>query len=316
MKLVTGCRRDDEEFDMKVAVVGAGGAGGYFAGRWCEAGLDVTLIARGAHLDAMREHGLQLLSPRGDITVHPTIDNDPAALAAADVVMFATKTWQLEEAAAHAAPHLRADCVVFGVQNGVGSPEALARFVNPANVLGGTCRIISLIERPGVIRHIGVDPTILVGEVDGGLSDRVRELSDGLTFADKAAVVGSPDVVGELWKKLLLFAPVSGVGSVTESAIGVFRADPEGRRLLEHGVAEVATVARALGVVLDENVVENTLAFIDTMPPDGTTSLQRDFAANLPTELEALSGEISRRGKELGVPTPTHDLIANTLRAR
>jgi len=298
---------------MSVAVVGAGGAGGYFAARWCEAGLDVTVIARGAHLQAMRRDGLRVLSPRGDVTVHPRVDGDPAALRSAELVLFATKTWQLEQAAADAAPHLGPGCAVCGVQNGVSSTEELASFVAPENVLGATCRIISLVEEPGVIRHVGVDPTILVGEVAGGLSERVQRLSSALTCGEKVAVVGSPEIVVEVWKKMLFFAPVSGVGSLTGTPIGAFRADPEGRRLLRAGIAEVAAVAGALGVVLEEDAVTRTLAFVDTLPADGTSSTQRDFAAGRRTELQALSGEISRLGSKLGVPTPTHDLIVRSL---
>lgn len=299
--------------DLRIAVVGAGGAGGYFAARWCEAGLDVAVIARGPHLQAMRDNGLRLLSPRGDATVRPKVVCEPAAVASANFVLFATKTWQLEEAVAGAAPHLAPGCVVCGVQNGVGSAAELARFVAASNVLAATCRIISLIEEPGVIRHVGVDPTILIGEVGSGISDRVSQLSSVLTCGDKLAVEASPDIVAELWKKLLFLAPVSGVGTLTGSPIGAVRADPKGRGLLRAGIAEVAAVAAALGVAREEDAVERTLAFVDSLPAGGTSSMQRDFEAGRPTELEALSGAISRLGGELGVATPTHDLIVRSL---
>jgi len=301
---------------MKIAVVGPGGAGGYFAARWCAAGLDVTLIARGAHLEAIRGDGLRVLSPRGDVTVRPRVESDPAALAAADFVLFATKTWQLAAAAAAAAPLLAANCLVCGVQNGVGSAAELARSVGDDNVLGATCRIISFIEEPGVIRHVGIDPTILIGERDGGLSARVEQLAAALSCGERLGVVASPDIRAEIWKKMLFFAPLSGVGSLTGMPIGEFRADPKGRDLLVAAIAEVAAVARALGVSLPPDAAESALAFIDTIPADGTSSMQRDFAAGRPTELEALSGELSRKGRELGVPTPTHDLICATLRPR
>lgn len=302
--------------DPTIGIVGAGGAGGYFAARWCEAGLDVTVIARGAHLEAMRRDGLRLSSPSGDASVRPRLASDPAALATADFVLFATKTWQLGEAAAAAAPHLRADCLVCGVQNGVGSAAELARRIGGAHALGATCRIISFIDAPGIIRHVGVDPTILIGELHGGASTRVAELGATLSCGDRLAIVGSDDIVAEIWEKMLFFAPVSGVGSLTGVPIGEFRADPEGRDLLIAAIAEVAAVARAEGVALPQDASERALAFIDTIPGDGTSSMQRDFAAGRPTELDALSGEVSRRGRKLGVPTPTHDLIFDTLLPR
>jgi len=301
---------------MHIGIVGAGGAGGYFAARWFEAGIEVTLIARGRHLDAMKASGLRLVSPLGDAIARPALSRDPAALAAADVVVFATKSWQLDEAVASAAPFLKMDAVVFGIQNGVGSVNQLAGAVGAKNVLGATCRIISLVERPGVVRHVGVDPIIFIGEAEGQLSARVRDLGAALSIGRKLTVEASSDIVHALWEKLLLFAPVSGVGSVTGTSIGTFRADAEGRRLLTAAIAEVAAVAKALGIDLGENAVQRSLDFIETVPPDGTSSMHRDFEAGRRTELEALSGAVSRLGVGLGVPTPTHDFIVESLMPR
>lgn len=298
---------------MRIGVVGAGGAGGYFAARWCEAGLDVAVVARGAHLDAIGREGLRLRSPFGDVTTRPRAGEDPAVLGSADFVMFATKTWQLEAAAAAVAPHLAPTALVCGVQNGVDSIETLSRLVGASRVLGATCRIISFIERPGVIRHVGAEPTILVGEPGGGLSDRVRGVAETLSLGRHATVTASPNIDADLWRKMLFFAPLSGVGSVTRSPIGAFRNDPEGRRLLESGMAEVAAVATALEVDLGDDAIRHTLEFIDGLPPDGTSSLQRDIEAGRPNELEALSGAVSRLGSEVGVPTPTHDEIVRSL---
>jgi len=301
---------------MKVGIVGAGGTGGYFAARWWEAGLKVTLIGRGAHLDAMRASGLTLTSPLGDVVATPALDDDPSALADADVVVFTTKTWQLDDAAAAAAPHLKSDVVVFGVQNGVGSIEQLGAAAGPARVLGATCRIISLMDGPGVIRHVGVDPTIVIGEPGGGVSERVRRISAALSVGRKLTVEAAPDVMRALWEKLLFFAPVSGLGSVTGTTIGTFRSDPEGRRMLRAAISEVAAVAQAQGIDLGKDAVDRAIAFVDTVPAEGTTSMHRDFEAGRRTELDALSGAVSRLGASLGVPTPTHDFIARSLMPR
>lgn len=301
---------------MKVGVVGAGGAGGYFAGRWWEAGIDVTLIARGQHLEATRRDGLRLVSPLGDVEARPTVAADPSALADADFVLFATKSWQLEEAVAAAVPHLRTDVVVCGVQNGLASIELLARTVPQRNVLGATCRIISRIVEPGVILHIGVDPTIFIGEVAGQHSERVTRLATLLDLGTRLSVLESLDIAADLWGKFLLAAPVSGIGAMTGMSIGAFRKDPETRALLEAGIDEVVSVGRARGIDFGADAVARALRFVDTLPADGTSSMHRDFEAGRRTELDVLSGMVSAMGAELSIPTPTHDLITRSLLPR
>ena len=298
---------------MKLGVVGAGGAGGYFATRWCEAGLDVTLLARGRHYRAVARDGLRLRSPLGDAHVHPRTESDPAALEAVDLVVFATKSWQLPEAVSAVAPHLGSNTMAFGLQNGIGSAEVLSRHISVENVLGATCRIFSFIEEPGVIHHAGMEPMILFGELHGGVSDRARRLESRLDVGPTLRVIASHEVNVELWRKLLFFAPISGVGSLTRSPIGVLRSVSESRTVLELAVREVAAVARAKGIPLEEDASERALAFIDTLPEDGTSSMHRDFEAGRPTELEALSGAVARLGRDLGVPTPTHDFIYSSL---
>lgn len=293
---------------MKVGVLGAGGAGGYFAARWAESGLEVALVARGPHLEVIRERGLRVASPRGDVTVSVEASDDPAVLAGSDVVVVATKTWQLPDAVSAARAHL-GESVVFGLQNGVESPEVLGDLHRPDRVLGATCRIISFVEGPGRIRHLGVAPTIVLGELDGRDSARARELASRLDVPDRAAVSVSDHIVVDLWRKFLFFAPVSGVGSVTRSPIGSFRGPPPTRRLLEAAIREVAAVGARLDVPLGDVDVDSALDFIDRLPADGTSSMQRDFAEGRRTELEALSGYLSRAGKRLDVPTPAHDFI-------
>lgn len=294
---------------VTVGVVGAGGAGAYFAGRWAEAGLDVTLLARGRQLDAIAADGLRLSSPQGDATVELKATGDPSALGRCEVLLFATKTWQLEEAARTVAAAIDSSPVVFGVQNGVESVDVLSRSFARENVLGGTCRIISMVDSPGVIRHVGIDPTIVVGESGGGASDRVERLATALGLGPQLSVVASSDVVLELWKKFLFFAPVSAVGSVTRATIGELRSVAETRVLLHEAMAEVFELGRKLGVDFDHDTVTQTASFVDSLPPNGTSSMQRDFEAGKRTELESLPGYVTRLGRELGVPTPVHDLL-------
>lgn len=298
---------------MRIGLVGAGGAGGYFAARWVEAGRDVVLIARGAHLERIRSDGLRLRSPLGDATVSVRASDDMAALGSADLVVFATKTWQLQAALDAAGPHVPPGAPVFGLQNGVEAPELMRRVRPPEDVLAGTCRLISYVEEPGVIRHVGVSPMLTFGETSAGVSDRARRIQRVLDVPDVVSATASDDALAELWTKFLFFAPLSGIGALTRCEIGRFRAVPETRRMLEAAVREVAEVGRAAGVALGPDAVARTLEYIDRLPPEGTTSMQRDFEAGRRTELEALSGFVSRRGSELGVPTPTHDLVRAAL---
>ncbi len=298
---------------MKIGIIGAGGAGGYFAGRWAEAGLDVTLIARGEHLEAMHKHGLTIISLFGDAHIRIPVDSDPSTLASADIVLYATKTWQLAEAIQSSSPHIGPDTLVFGIQNGVESIDVLRSTFPERNVLGATCRIISFIDKPGVIRHVGVEPEILIGEPGGGDSERVQQLASTLSIGQKLSVILSPNIILELWKKFLFFAPVSGIGSVTRCTIGEFRAVEQTRELLAAALHEIVAVARAANIMLKPETADRVLDFIDTLPTDGTSSMQRDFSDGRRTELEALSGHVSKLGKTLKVATPVHDFIYQSL---
>lgn len=271
------------------------------------------VLARGDHLEAIRSTGLTLHSPLGDGTVHLPATDDPSTLHSCDLVVFATKTWQLPEAFARAQPHLRAATMVMGLQNGVESIDLFARSHRRESVLGGTCRIISYVESPGVIRHEGVDPTITFGEPAGGLSERAEEVRDTLHVADRVWAVLAPDIVGALWRKFIPFAAISGVGSVERLTIGRVLEDPRTRALVQSAISEATSVAQAQGVALGPEDEDEAFAFLDSVPYEGTSSMHRDFEAGRRTELEALSGYLSRRGRELGTPTPTHDLIYEAL---
>ena len=298
---------------IRIGVVGAGGVGGYFAHRWAEAGLDVTALARGRHLKAIQDRGLTILSPLGDSTVSLHATDDPSALASADLILFATKTWQLPAALSEMGKSLGGSGLVMGLQNGVESTDVLSEAVGPERVLGGTCRILSFVEEPGVIRHLGVQPTITFGEPAGGISTRVRELGDLLGVEGKTDLVSSDDIQRDLWRKFLFFSAVSGVSAVKRGTIGDLRSHPDTRSLLRSAVHETAAIGRALGIALEAGAEEEALSFLDRVPADGTSSMQRDFEGGRRSELDALSGYVSRRGRELGIATPTHDSIYDTL---
>lgn len=294
---------------MTIAIIGAGGVGGYFGARWAAAGHDVTLIARGDHLEAIRARGVRLVSPAGDAVVPVLAVEDTSGIGQVDAVLVATKTWQLPDAAGHLRALVGQDTVVFGAQNGVEAPDQLAAVVGRERVLGGTCRIIAFIAEPGVIKHVGVEPTLLVGEPDGGDSGRVRALEAALDLGPAARLIASADIRAEVWRKFLFFAPMSGVGAVTRATVGAIREQTETRTMLRAAFDEVYAVSVAAGIGLPEGVVDTIDAFVDTLPHDGTSSLQRDFDAGRRTELDALAGAMTRLGRKHRVPTPVHDLL-------
>ncbi len=302
---------------MTILVVGAGGAGGYFAARWAEAGLDVAVLARGATLDAIRASGMHLRTPTGDVRVPLRAVEHAREAGDLDLVVFATKTWQLPDAIAQVASAVTNRTMVLGLQNGVDSVAVLTEQLPQAIVLGGTCRIMSKIEAPGVIRHMGIEPTITIGEPGGGASERTAQLAARLSVGPANAPYvradASDDVQVAIWRKFLFFAPVSSVGSVTRAPVSLFRSLAQSRALLESAMQEVYAVARAHHVALRQESVAQTLAFVDGLPDGATSSTQRDVIAGRASELEALSGAVVRLGKSGGVPTPVFNVLYGAL---
>ncbi len=294
---------------MKIAIIGAGGVGGYFAARWSQAGHDVQLLARGAHLNAIRARGLRVESPAGNAQVNVNTTSDAGELAPADLVVVATKTWQLPSILPAVEAATGPDAVAVGLQNGVEAADVLAEAVGRERVLAGTCRIFSYVAEPGLIRHVGVDPSITFGELGGGLSDRARAIEDSLKDTAGVSIRASADIQADLWRKFLFFAPTSGWGSVTRAPAGAIRTVPEVRTVLEAGVREVRDVAVGLGIRLEEDAVERALAFIDRLPPEARSSMHRDFEAGRRTELEAICGAVVRLGRKAGVDTPVHGFL-------
>jgi 2-dehydropantoate 2-reductase len=298
---------------MKIAVIGAGGIGGYFGGRLAAAGHEVGFVARGAHLEALRRDGLTVRSVNGDFTVAPArATDDPHELGAADVVMFAVKTWQLEQATALLAPLMGSGTAVLTTQNGVEAPQLVADVVGREAVLPGLAKIFASIEEPGVIRHVGGPASLAFAEWDDSPSDRVERLRTALAEAGVTATVPE-SVWTELWAKFLFVVPFGGLGAVTDAPIGVLRSQPGTRRLLEDAMREIRDVGHALGVKLPGDIVESTMAFVDQQPPEGRSSLQRDLLSGRPSELDAWNGAVARLGSGVGVATPIHALLYEVL---
>lgn len=293
---------------MKIAVYGAGGVGGYFGARLSQAGRDVVFIARGKQLKAIVENGLRVDSVLGDFVVHPQAVEDPASVGAVDLVLTAVKAWQVPEIAETMRPLVGTQCAIIPLENGVEAPDQLATVLGKQHVLGGFCRISSEVVAPGHIRHPGVEPVIVFGELDNRKSERLEPIRQALDVPGMKVQV-PPDIRAAMWEKFLFITAVSGLGAVARAPIGVLRTLPETRQLLIRAMEEVMAVAKASGIQMREDIVDRTMKGIDTLNPAVTSSMQRDIAAGLPSELEEQNGTIARLSKQTGTPAPVQSFL-------
>jgi 2-dehydropantoate 2-reductase len=294
---------------LKIIIMGAGGVGGYYGGLLAHAGHDVTFVARGAHLEAMRSNGLHIKSVHGDLHLKPVqATDDPAEAGGADWILVCVKTRDTDHAAEMLRPLVGPQTIVTSLQNGIDAAERIGAVVGMEHVVGGATWISSAVEAPGVIRQVSAFRRVVLGELDGTLTQRTQTLVHTLAETGVAAEL-APDIRQVLWTKFLFIAVISGVGSLTRLPIGAYRGMPETRALLVSLMHEVQAVARADGVTLAPDVVESTLALIDGAAADIVPSMQRDVMAGSPSELESLIGVMGRKGRELGVPTPAADVV-------
>ncbi|MDE2751617.1 MAG: 2-dehydropantoate 2-reductase [Gemmatimonadota bacterium] len=294
---------------MRIAIYGAGGVGGYYGGVLARAGYDVSLLARGAHLEAIRSSGLSVRSPGGDFVVRPAAaTDDPAKIGPVDAVIVAVKSMHLAAVCGGIAPLLGADTLVVPMLNGVDAHEALLPAVGRSRMGKGLTRIISEVVAPGQIRHVGVEPYVALAEWDGSRTRRVDSLVAALRDAGVDAEV-PPDIDAAIWLKFLFVCSVGGVCGACRMPLGPVRTLPESRALLRRAMEEIAAVAAAHGVSLQDDAVAFAMNTVDTFPAEGTSSLQRDIAAGVPSELDAWTGAAVRLGATAGVATPVHSFI-------
>ena len=294
---------------MRIAIYGAGGVGGYYGGVLARAGHDVSLLARGAHLEAIRSSGLGVRSPGGDFVVRPAAaTDDPAEIGPVDAVIVAVKSMHLAAVCGGIAPLLGADTLVVPMLNGVDAHEALLPAVGRSRMGKGLTRIISEVVAPGQIRHVGVEPYVALAEWDGSRTRRVDSLVAAFRDAGVDAEV-PPDIDAAIWLKFLFVCSVGGVCGACRMPLGPVRTLPESRALLRRAMEEIASVAAAHGVSLQDDAVAFAMNTVDTFPAEGTSSLQRDIAAGVPSELDAWTGAAVRLGATVGVATPVHSFI-------
>lgn len=305
---------------MNITVIGTGGVGGYFGGRLAQAGNNVTFIARGKHLEALKNNGLTVNSIKGDFIVKPAkASNTYHSVANADLVLVCTKAWQVKEIAQKIAPALNPEAMVLPLQNGILAVDELAHFIPKQQIISGLCKIFSMIESPGVILHKSIDPAIVFGETDNSKTERTEWLYK--TF-EKAGItnVWADDIQSELWKKFLMISS-SALLALTNTTYGELRSIPETRQLLEELYTEIYQVGKAAGVQLPDDIVAKTMKAVDKFPPSSTSSLTRDIWDGKPSEIDYQNGTVVKLGNKLNIATPVNrfvyfSLIPSEMKAR
>ena len=299
---------------MRIAVMGTGGMGGYYGGLLAATGQEVTFIARGAHLDAIRTNGLRVIGPRGDVHIDPAqATDDPGTVAPVDVVLFCVKLYDAETAAEAIKPMLKPGTMVISLMNGVDGPERIEKVTGPGHALGGAAYASAKIDKPGVVSYRSAMSKLVYGELDGTRSERA------VAFADACAATGfdvelSTDIQATLWQKFVLLATNAALTTITrQPAAGVY-GDPELKALAADLMREVMAVGRAKGITIPDETLDHSIALTETFPPDMYASMYHDLAAGKPLEVGSFSGLITRLGRDLGVPTPCHRTIYACLR--
>ena len=299
---------------MRIAVMAAGAVGGYFGGRLAAAGHDVSFIARGAQLEAIRKNGLRIESPHGNLHLKDArATSDPKEIGPVDVVLFAVKLWDTEIAAEAAKPLVGPQTRVITLQNGVDSVERVAPILGAEQVIGGAAFIASVIGSPGVISHTSQFAKMLCGRVDGRLDTQVTAFAAAAKDAG-IDITHVADIDRERWQKFIFLIALSGATGATRMPLGAILADPDTRAFFHRLMEEVTALARAKGVTIDPGFVDDRMKFADAAPPGMKASLLHDLERGNRIEVDWLAGKVVALGRELGVPTPANDAVYAVLK--
>jgi 2-dehydropantoate 2-reductase len=291
---------------MRIAVIGTGGVGGSFGAALAHAGADVTFVARGAHLLAMRENGLQVEGGRGDTVARPVrATDDIASIGVVDIVLFCVKLWDVEAVGGQLRPLLGPDTAVIPLQNGVDAAQRLVTILGPRAVMNGTVAVIATIDRPGVIRQTGKMMSLTFGEMDGRITPRAEQFH---AFCERADfdVVLSDNIAVPLWVKFITLTAMSGCTALTRLPIGNLRDDPEIFAWFESVMCETEAVGRAEGVALPADIVDRLIALARSLPPEARASMAVDLSRGNRLELPWLAGKVVELGRKHGIPTPSN----------
>ena len=301
---------------MRILIMGSGGVGGYYGGMLASAGNEVTFVARGAHLAALEERGLELRTQGRTIRIDPArATDDPASVADVELALFTVKTYDTEAAARALAPAVGPSTSVLTLQNGIDSVDTLSGILGPERVLAGVTFVASGVVEPGVVAENGFSRQIVVAEPAGGQSDRVARIAETFRAADLDVRVRD-DGRQAIWEKFALLAPHASVSAAVGLPIGQIFSVAEAVALYRTLIREFVAVATASGVALPADTEEKIVANFTGAPPGQTSSLQRDFAAQRRVELEYITGTVVRRARQLGLPTPVFDALYAVLKTR
>ena len=293
---------------MRVAVMGAGSIGGYFGGMLSRGGNQVTLIARGAHLDSINRNGLKMVTDEGEFVVRCDATDDPGAVGEVDLALLTVKTYHNPQAVPAMLPLIGENTVVLCLQNGIDSYREAAKILGVDRVWPAAAYIEATLVAPGVVRQAGDEGRIVFGEPDGSDSARGRQLLDTLEQSGIPAEF-TLDIQRTLWTKFLFIATLAGVTSISRETMDQLIPRPEWLHVITECMKEIESVGRASGVNLDHSVVEDTLAYIKGSLDQMQASMHTDIMAGRPLELESLNGAVVRAGRDAGVPTPINDVF-------
>ena len=299
---------------MKILIMGSGGIGGLYGGRLAHTGCDVTFVARGAHLAAMREHGLLIESEaHGNVLIKPVkVTDDPLSAGTPDLILFAVKLWDTEAVAKSLLPIVGPNTAVLSLQNGVVKDDILGAIFGEKALMGGVAYVGTHIARPGVISQVGTLQRLVFGEYDGRKSERSEALLAALLKAGIQAEL-SNDIRRTLWEKYTFLVGLSGATASMRATIGPVRENAQTRAFLHDLMKEAVAVGRALGVALPEDYADDRLKFADSVPGTMDSSLHHDLKNGNRLEVEWLAGGVVQLGKKAGVPTPCNRAVWDVL---
>jgi 2-dehydropantoate 2-reductase len=301
---------------MRIAIMGAGGMGGWLGAKLSASGNDVHFIARGAHLEALRGNGLEVGGADSLNLSSVSATDRPGEIGPVEVILFCVKLYDTESAASAMAPLLGSETFVVTVQNGVESADRIAEVIGEGRTLAGAAYFPANIAAPGKITYVGRiegKPHIAFGEPGAGPSERAHLFAEVCRTAGIDADVFD-DTESMIWEKFCLISGTSASTALTRQTVGVIRGDPDLRWMLSEAIGEAVRVARKLGVALPDEIQSRTLEFIDNNPADGKSSQLIDLERGRRLELEGLSGAVIRLGRQTGVPTPVHRTVYAALK--
>ena len=299
---------------MRIVVIGTGGVGGYFGARLTEAGENVTFVARGAHLEAIKSRGLTVYSALGDMHLRDVqCTENTRDIGHADIVMIAVKLWATDEAIRTAKPLLGTNTGIISFQNGILAEESLIAACSSQHAMGGVANIAALIEEPGVIRHNGNMASLAFGELNNTQSERAQSLLTACSRANIKAEIPD-DINRAIWEKYIRLVTMSAMTTLCRMPIGPIRDEVHTRNLLSQILAEIIDVGKAKGLKFSDNVLQEQLDIIDGYPPSMVASMCGDLRRGYPLEVPWFSGTIARLGKELNIPTPANGFVYAALK--